>query len=211
MFFDRYECQDMIEYREIFLNEMKSLLPYFMEFFKDDTMIPKEYSDDYTVERPDQRPIIMITYDKSTFSTNDRCRKVWTLNGQNILRLKEKGKGIMVSNFLLLWLKLKLLSLSPQQQDDLASSEIPLKVFTYFEYRKTEERYCTEEYLLDQIMNKALLIRETLYPGYKLLFLFDNATNYSIYILDILQVVYMNKRPGDQQPFLRPGSFMGSN
>ncbi len=60
-------------------------------------------------------------------------------------------------------------------------------------------------------MKKALPIWEALYLGYKLLFLFDNTTSHSIYAQDALQVANMNKRPGGQQPFLRPGWFMGFN
>ena len=101
---------------------MKSLLLYLMEFFEDGTMVPKEYSDDCAVRGPDRRPIIMITCDESTFSANDGHRKVWTLNGQGILRPKRKGKGIMVLDFLLSLSKLNLLSLSSQQQKDLVSS-----------------------------------------------------------------------------------------
>ena len=48
-----------------------------------------------------KRLIIMITHDKSIFSANDSCRKVWTLDGHGILRPGEKGKGIMVSDFFL--------------------------------------------------------------------------------------------------------------
>ena len=58
---------------------------------------------------------------------------------------------------------------------------------------------------MDQIMKKALPIKEALYLGYELLFLFDNATSHSIYIPDALQVTHMNKGSGGQQPFLRPG------
>ena len=98
----------MIKYRETFLNEMKSLLPYFVEFFEDGTMVLKEYLDDCAVDRPDRRPIIMIKYDKSTFSANDGCRKIWILNGQGILRPKGKRKEIMVLDFLLPWSSLNL-------------------------------------------------------------------------------------------------------
>ena len=67
-----------------------------------------------------------------------------------------------------------------------------------------EEGYWTGEHLLDQIVMKALPIAESLYPGYELLFMFDNATSHSIYAKDALQVAHMNKGPGGQQPFLRP-------
>ena len=41
VFFDGHEREDVIEYRKTFLNEMKSLLPYFVEFFENGTMVPK--------------------------------------------------------------------------------------------------------------------------------------------------------------------------
>ncbi len=165
---------------------MKSLLPYFVEFFEDGTMIPKEYPDDWVVKGPDWRRIIMITYDESTFSANDGCWKVWTPNSQGILRLKGEKKGIMVSDFLLPWSRLNLFSLSPQQQKDLACSGIPTEAVTHFEYGKTKERYWTGENLLDQIVKNALPIEEALYPCYEWLFLFDNATSHSIYAPDAL-------------------------
>ena len=211
MFFDGQERENVMEYRETFLNEMKSLLSYFVEFFEDGTMVSKEYPDDCEVEGPDRRPIIMITHDESTFSANDGRRKVWTLNGQGILRPKRKEKRIMVSDFLLPWSRLNLLSLSPQQQEDLASSGIPAEAVIYFEYGKTEEGYWTGEHLLDQIVKKTLPIGKVFYPSYELLFLFDNATSHSIYAPDALQVAYMNKRPEGQQPFLRPRWFIDSN
>ncbi len=53
MFFYGYEREDVIEYQKTFLNEMKLLLPYFVEFFEDVTMVEKEYPDDCKVEEPD--------------------------------------------------------------------------------------------------------------------------------------------------------------
>lgn len=60
---------------------MKSLLSYFAKFFEDDAIVPKEYLDNCVVKGPDWRLIIMIIYDKSTFSTKDGRKKVWTFNG----------------------------------------------------------------------------------------------------------------------------------
>ena len=57
------------------------------------------------------------------------------------------------------------------------------------------------------MVNKALPIAEALYPGYSLLFLFDNATSHSVYAKDVLQVKDMNKGAGGQQPRLRNGWF----
>ncbi len=68
-----------------------------------------------------------------------------------------------------------------------------------------EEGYWTGEHLLDQIINKALPIAESLYPGYELLFMFDNTKCHSIYAKDALQVAQINKGLGGQQFFLRAG------
>ncbi len=76
MFFDGYEREDVVEYRETFLSEMKSLLPYFVEFSDDGSILPKVYPNDCEVGGSDQRPILMITHDESTFSANDGRWKV---------------------------------------------------------------------------------------------------------------------------------------
>lgn len=50
------------------------------------------------------------------------------------------------------------------------------------------------------MVNKALPIAEALYPGYSLLFLFDNATSHSVFAQDALHTTQMNKGTGGQQP-----------
>ena len=92
----------------------------------------------------------------------------------------------MVSDFLLPWSRLNLFSLPLEQQKHLADSNIPLEAVTYFGHGKTEEGYWTGEYLLDQITKKALPIAQALYPGYELLFMFDNVMSYLIYAKDAL-------------------------
>ena len=114
-FFNGHEREDVVEYWEIFLEEMKSLLPYFVKFKEDGRILPKEYPSDCAVRGPDRRPIIMITHDESTFSVNDSRRKIRTLEGNNILHPKGKSKGIMVSNLLLPWSQLNLLFLPLKQ------------------------------------------------------------------------------------------------
>ena len=60
----------MVEYREIFLNKIKSLLSYFVEFSDDGSILLKVYLDDCAMGRLDQRLIIIITHDENTFSIN---------------------------------------------------------------------------------------------------------------------------------------------
>ncbi len=92
VFFYGHERENVMEYRETFLSDMKSLLPYFVEFSDDGSILPKVYPDNCAVDGSDQRPTFMITHDESTFSANDGLRKVTTLDWHRISRLKKKKK-----------------------------------------------------------------------------------------------------------------------
>lgn len=50
--------------------------------------------------RQDEKPLVLVTHDESTFNSNDGKRSVWMENGKQSLRPKGRGKGIMVSGFL---------------------------------------------------------------------------------------------------------------
>lgn len=130
---------------------MKELLPYFVEFSKNGSILPKKYPKDCVVRGPNRRPIIMITHDENTFSANDKRRRVWTLDGYGILQPKGKGRGIIVLNFLLPWSRLNLAFFPLEKQKELAELGIPFEAATYFEYGKIEEGYLTGKHLLDQI------------------------------------------------------------
>lgn len=75
VFHNVHEWEDVVEYWETFLEEMKSLLPYLVEFEEDSKILPNEYPSDCAVERSDRQPIIMIIHDKSIFSTNNSGKK----------------------------------------------------------------------------------------------------------------------------------------
>ena len=63
VFFYGHERKDMVEYRETFPSEMKSLLPYFVKFSDNGSILSKIYPDNCIVGGSDQRLIIMITND----------------------------------------------------------------------------------------------------------------------------------------------------
>lgn len=53
--------------------------------------------------------------------------------------------------------------------------------------------YWAGEHLLDQIINKTLSIAQTIYPGYEMLLMFDNAISLSIYVKNSLYMAHINK------------------
>lgn len=102
VFFDGHKREDIVEYRETFLEEIESPLSYFGKFSNDGFMFPKIYPENCTVGGPNRGSIIMITHDESIFSAKNAQQKLWTLGNHGILRPKEKRKDIMISDFLLL-------------------------------------------------------------------------------------------------------------
>ena len=51
-FFDGHEQENVVEYRKTFLEEIKSLLPYFVEFQNDGIILPKKYPENCAVGGP---------------------------------------------------------------------------------------------------------------------------------------------------------------
>ena len=66
----------MVEYREEFLDEIKKLLSYLVEFFKDGSIILKKYLKDCPVGGPNRQLVIMITNDENMFLANDSWKRI---------------------------------------------------------------------------------------------------------------------------------------
>lgn len=79
---------------------MKDLEPYLVEFEEDGSMKAKSYPDNCAVEGNIRRPVIIITHNGYTFSTNNGIGKAWTRIGDTFLQPKRRGQGIMASDFL---------------------------------------------------------------------------------------------------------------
>lgn len=213
VFVDGHERSDVVADRQNFLNKMESLQPYFVEFEADGTIKSKEYPSDCVVGGDQRRPVIVITHDECTFSANDGKRRAWAKKGETFLRPKGQGQGIMVSDFLLPYGRLNLSSLSPEKEKEIIESKslTVTEAAELFEYGKNHEGYWDGAKLHEQVISKALPIAEALYPGYSLLFLFDNATSHSIYANNALRTKDMNKGTGGQQAQLCNGWYKVSN
>lgn len=75
VFVDKYEQPDVVEDCEKFLNIMKDLKPYLVEFEEDESMKTKNYLNHCAIKRDVHCSVIVITYDKCTLFANDRIQK----------------------------------------------------------------------------------------------------------------------------------------
>ena len=96
----------------------------------------------------------------------------------------------MTSDFLLPYGRLNFNSLTQDKKEEIAfiTGLLETEAAKIFKYGKNHDRYWDGAKLHQQIVHKALPIAEGLYPGYLLLFLFNNATSHSVYAKDALQV-----------------------
>ena len=119
VFVDGHERLDVVEDREKFLNMMKDLEPYLVEFEQDGSMKTKNYPDDCAVGGDLRRPISVITHDECMFSANDGIRKAWTRIGDTFLRPKGRGQDIMASDFFFPFCRLNLSLLSEKKRKEM--------------------------------------------------------------------------------------------
>ena len=96
----------------------------------------------------------------------------------------------MISDFLLPFSRLNLASLSFEKKKNVEEnySLLETEFVEVFKYRKNNDGYWDGTKLHKEVVSKALPIAKALYPRYSFLFLFGNATSYSLYAKDALQV-----------------------
>ena len=206
VYVDGHERQDVVGYREGFIKRLEELWPYIVEFEDDGTIVNKAYPEGCIVGGRDRQPIILVTHDKSTFSSNDGRRQAWTGPSRQFLRPKGRGQGIMVSDFLLPWCRLSTESLTEEERSD---TQLPLYATKYLEYGKAEG-YWDGKGRMAHVIEVALPMLRKIYSGYQFLFLFDNSSNHGTYADDALRVQSMSLKPGGLgQKLLRPGYMHG--
>ena len=103
------------------------------------------------------------------------------------LRPKGQRQGIMPSEFLLPYGQLNLASLISEEREAIHETELlEEEAIEILKYGKNNDGYWDGAKLYQQVVNKALPIAKAIYPGYSLLYLFDNATSHSVYTKDAL-------------------------
>lgn len=150
VFLDGHERPDVVQDRHYFLTELEKLSPYLVEFREDGSMVSKQYPADCAVNGPNRRPCILITHDESTFSANNGRHQAWLKDRHTFLRPKSRGKGIMISDFLLPWKRFNVFHLGEKQRRVLKAAGVPEEAAEIFEYGQ-EEGYWDGAKVVSQI------------------------------------------------------------
>src|SRR5436190_23942951 len=200
IYFDGHERDDVLKYREKFLKEMKELEQFMPTFIGNEmTQLNPEIPSN-------QKLHIFITHDECLFYANDDRPIVWAPIGEPPLRKKGHGKSIMVSDFLLE--TIGRLKLTPEQS--LLNPNIPVEARKFLKPGKNEEGWWTAEHLIDQVINYAIPIFETIYPNAIAVMAFDNSTNHGAMPEDGLNATKMNVNPAGKQPRMH-STFFGTD
>jgi hypothetical protein len=205
VYFDGHEREDVVKYREeVFLKAWQEHSRRFV-IFKEDGSWEKPPG-----LRPGEKPLVLVTHDESTFNANDGKRRFWSKKGEQQIRPKSRGKGIMISGFLTPGGILKV-------PDHLSDEELlsdptwpkdgtgkPVREgLHYFEYGK--DNYWTGDKMVEHTARVAVPIFKRAFPDCEALFAFDNASNHCAFAADALVASKMNLLPGGKQPLLRDG------
>ncbi len=196
VYIDGHERADVVEYRDqIFLPQWAELSKRMVIFSEDGSWKhPPNLSEN-------EKPLVLVTHDESTFNSNDGKRRIWMENGKQPLRPKGRGKGIMASEFLTPGGRLKVPDSVPDekllQRIDwpLDGNGKPARYATeLLEFGK--DNYWTGDKMVDQAVKIATRVFSYAYPGCQALFAFDNSSNHSCYAEDAFLVRNMNLGPG---------------
>ena len=122
---------------------------------------------------------------------------------------KGRRQNIITSDFIFSYGRLNLNSLTPERREKIAQTTglLETNVVEILKCGENNDGYWDEAKLHQQVVNKALPIAKTFYPGYSFFYLFDNVTSHSVYAKDALQVQDMNKGCEGKQPILQDGWF----
>lgn len=208
VFVDGHEREDVVKYRnDTFLPQWLALREQRLHFdFESHQWLTSQNSLPMW-NSTTSKPLILITHDESTFSSNDSTRYGWIRDQSMPLRPKGRGKGIMVSGFFTATgaLELEDTMLTPGLRNDWPKNQDGkpiLKSIEFFEYGK--DHYWNAHMLINQAW-ATIRIFELLFPGCQALFAFDNATSHCAYAPDALVASKMRLNSGGKQPKLRDG------
>ena len=112
----------------------------------------------------------------------------------------------MISDFLLPWGRLAATALSAEERTTLGIPEYASQRLEFGQ--QNGSGYWSHANVIDHTVNCALKIFQAVCPGYRALYLYDNASSHSSYATEALRVQSMNLGAGGDQPLLRDGYYL---
>lgn len=156
-FVDGHECEDVVKSRSEFLRKMIGL------GFLNESNAPTEKAKQSLPSNiccPSQEVLdktVIFFHDESTFQANDDQSSFWGVKGTAVMKPKNKGSGIMVSDFI--DEKNGYLCLTQEEYIRARQTDksIQMKARCLFEYGEAKEGYWTCDRFIQQ-MKKAIKI-----------------------------------------------------
>lgn len=200
---DGHEREDVVKYRETFLERMSNYEKRMLKFIGEDCEVAL---------RPDlpedTRPLVLVVQDESCFSSNEGRKTLWMQKDKTVLRPKGQGRSIMVSEFLCeCHGRLKL---NDEQQSQYP--HLPAEATMVIKPGKNADGYWDCEDLVIQTRDRAIPLFKVLHPGCDALFVFDNSSGHLAFAPDALIASRLNLSDGGihTQP-MRNGWYLGAN
>jgi len=209
---DGHQREDVIQYRQmVFLPILRVLGNRIVHWEMVVTPNGETLQPMYLANLPaGVRPIVLIGYDETTFNPHDGRNEVRIKEDYTLLKQKSRGRGIMVSDFLVPGGRLQvpsgtiIPSLLQYEASDNCLHHLETQ-FTTCSIQYGGENWWDGDKRVEQVLKIGIPIFETAFPGCEALFLFDNATSHSAYASNALRASAMNLCPGGEQVALRSG------
>ena len=204
VFVDGHEREDVVNYRST------QFIPRWREYER--RLVVFDEKGNWTSPPtllPGERPLVLVTHDESSFNSNDGKQYIWARKGEQPIRPKGRGKGIMVSGFLTPRGILavpdavsdqELRNAHPEWNSD-ENQKLIRDSLKLHEYGK--DNYWTGDKMVDHAVKEVALIFPYAFPGCQALFAFDNASSHCCFAEDALIASKMNLSPGGKQPLMR--------
>ncbi len=190
MYVDGHEREDVRAFRQGFLHRM-----FGYEKFMATYEGPEMATAIEPVLADGDKKHVLVVHDESLFYSNDGVSSMWVHPKHPPLRKKDRGRCIMVSEFLCECHGRMKIQVNGAEHTTTAT----------LTPGKNEDGWWTAQHLIDQITSKMLPIFNQLHPGCVGVFLFDNSTNHGAFATDALSVSNMNLKTGGKQNKLRNG------
>ncbi|KAK9327660.1 hypothetical protein V1520DRAFT_365226 [Lipomyces starkeyi] len=188
VYYDGQEREDVVAYRKDWASKMMQFRTQMKDFdgeICDKIIMP--------VLQPGQVEIVLVTYDKCYFNSNDDVKTPWTAEDERTIKKKGQGTGLMVSDFY-----------CPCHGSLQLESA---KVRIIKEPRKNRHGYWKSDDLVRQL-EMAVEVFEKFHPCCVALFCFDQSSNHQALPDDALtiQKLALSDRPA--KAIIRPGRFL---